>query len=362
MAAAVGISNAASRFITSWPNSTSLRMSSGDAFSLIAFMSAPAMKIERLALASTRPLIRESFAMESISSPSSASVRRSKIFAEEPGRSNVRMQTPSSRTCLRMVRCATEFGDVLLGGGAARPEPLVSSFGDNVEIISIEGLVSFQPQRGALAASDAKSDQRSLGFAPVQFFQTRKNQACSSGADRMPKRDSAAVNVQPFAWNLTDRLSQRFASALAGFGALDDRQSLGGESFVDFNQVRIGGTQTGLRFSLCHREDRTKAHASRIAAGVSVSRKRAKRFEAKALGFLPGHDEKCARAVSRLRRIARRDRSSSAVKNRSKFGERFTGLIFTRPVVFGCGGPFGGKKSRANFFAEFFSCREGALV
>src|SRR5215470_14132586 len=132
-------------------------------------MSAPAMKMERLALLRTSPLILESLVIESISSPSSVNARRSKMFAEDLGRSNVRMQMPSSRTSLRMVRCAAEFGDVLLGGSAATFEAS-PRFGE-VAIIKIPFLISFQPKRRALASSDAERDQRPFRFAPLQFFE-----------------------------------------------------------------------------------------------------------------------------------------------------------------------------------------------
>ena len=48
-------------------------------------------------------------AMASSSSPSSVSARRSKMFAEDAGRSKVRMQMPSSRTDLRMVRAPVNW-------------------------------------------------------------------------------------------------------------------------------------------------------------------------------------------------------------------------------------------------------------
>src|SRR5262245_42817354 len=180
MAATVGMGRAARRFITDWPSSINSRTFSGEAFSVIIFRSTPAIKIERLALMRITPLSCGALAMKSISSPSSVSVRWSKILAAEPGRSNVSTQIWSARIERWIVRCGPDSI-----AAAPRPDPFPaarsverdegeSTFAveaRDCKVSIIAGSIPFQPQGGALATADAQGDQRAFGFATLQFFQ-----------------------------------------------------------------------------------------------------------------------------------------------------------------------------------------------
>ena len=102
----VGIGKAARRFITAWPRSMMARTSSGVAPSVSVLRSRPATKMDFLALVRMTPLRCVCRSMNASSSLSSISVRASKMFADEPGRSKVSTQTPSSPMVRRTLRSA----------------------------------------------------------------------------------------------------------------------------------------------------------------------------------------------------------------------------------------------------------------
>ena len=100
-----------------------------------------------------------------------------------------------------MFRCASELGDVLLGGNCCRFDDSALSVCGDVAIIKILCLISFQPKRRALAASDAECDQCPFGFAAMQFFKAGEHQTSAGRPNWMTQRNGAAVHVQFFDGN-----------------------------------------------------------------------------------------------------------------------------------------------------------------
>src|ERR1022692_2619416 len=97
-----------------------------------------------------------------------------------------------------MVRSGRVVMAVLLpvlssrGERAEATEP--DGCGDKISVI--RGLVPFQPQGSTLTAADTEADQRALGFAALQFFQTREDDSRPRRADRMAESDGPAVQVE----------------------------------------------------------------------------------------------------------------------------------------------------------------------
>ena len=80
-------------------------------------------------------------------------------------------------------------------------------------------------------------------------MQERDDDSGACGADRVPKGNSPAVDVQ----------------SLRGNGhVLQDRKHLRGERLIQFNQIEVIHRQSGLRKEALHRRYRTDAHDARV--------------------------------------------------------------------------------------------------
>src|SRR5215475_12297558 len=186
------------------------------------------MKIDSFALTRTSPL---RLALQTIQFRwllSSISAARSKIFAEELGRSKVSTQILSSVTRRRM----SSVGDAGVkaassGGTTVRTEVVVA-------LIRSE---SFQPNRCSLPAADAKRNDRALRLTPFKLFQGCQNKACAGGADGMTERDSTTIHVEAIFGYLTEWpvALEMVPSKVVRLDSADAGQYLSREGFVDFD-------------------------------------------------------------------------------------------------------------------------------
>ena len=176
---------------------------------------------------------------------------------------------------------------------------------------------------------DAGGDERVFFFAATQFLQARENQPRAGRADRMAERNGAAVDVEFFARNFSERVvaAQMFARKIRGCRAIQHRQHLRGKSFVDFDEVGVEWIDAGFLLEFRHGEYRAEAHAHRIAAGIGIGGEGAEWSQAQERGLLFAHDQQGDRAVGDLRGVAGGDRASSTIENGFQFRQRFGGLI-----------------------------------
>src|SRR5258707_451969 len=103
----------------------------------------------------------------------------------------------------------------------------------------------------ALAYADAHSGEAVATAAPLQFVEQGGDDARATTAQGMTEGDGAAVDVEFFLVDL------QFADTL---------ERLGGEGFVDLDQVKVVDAQTGSLENLARGRDGSQAHVGGIDA------------------------------------------------------------------------------------------------
>src|ERR1043165_9870381 len=182
--AVAGNGNSRSSWNTSQPSFTNASASCGYLNRVNSSTSAPAMKLslpERM----TRPL-GFSRRIAASARPSSSSASRENVLADSPSLSKVSQSRPVSQRQCRVKVEAVEARSI--SGG---PVYLFS-----------EG---FHEHRAAEAAADADARDAAFRFVALQRLEEVQHDARARGAHRMTERNGAAVDVQLFPIELSDR-------------------------------------------------------------------------------------------------------------------------------------------------------------
>ena len=110
----------------------------------------------------------------------------------------------------------------------------------------------FDSERHVHSAADAESGQASARFSPEHFVEQGYGDARSGAADGMTERDGATVDVEFFAIKMKLAITCQY---------------LGGECFVEFDEIEVVEFETVFLFELANRRHGADPHDARIDSG-----------------------------------------------------------------------------------------------
>ncbi|CAI8866812.1 ABC transporter ATP-binding protein [Pseudomonas sp. IT-P291] len=168
-----------------------------------------------------------------------------------------------------------------------------------------------------MSAADAQSGQPLLAVATDQFVYQRHQNPCPRRADRMAKGDCAAVDV-----DLAGVPTQLFTN----------RQRLGGEGFIGFNQVQVLDTPAGLLQSQPCSRDWADAHDRRVYAGAGIGFDSCQYRKAQRLCFSGAGQQQHGGTIVEGRSIAG-GHAAVFLECRFEFRQRLRGAVDTRLFV-----------------------------
>ena len=174
------------------------------------------------------------------------------------------------------------------------------------------GSHAFKDHRDALADADAHRRQAERGVAVVHGVDERRGDAGAACAERVADGDRAAADVD-----------LRFVE----FEHPDAGQRLGGEGFVELDQVDVGERQAGALEGLLRGRHGAGAHHGRVDAGDGRGANFHERLEAERLGALFAHHQQRGGAVVERRAVAGRHRAHAGHERRLQRGERFQARV-----------------------------------
>src|SRR5690554_1182189 len=142
----------------------------------------------------------------------------------------------------------------------------------------------FEHDGEALSAAYAEADERIPPSRALELAGGSEGQPGPRGAEGVPDGDRAAIRVHP-------------AVLEVDFEALEAREDLGGERFVDLDDIDILDGEPGARQRLLRSRNGPDAHDLRRHAGGGAGEDARKRLHARLLADLARADEERDRPV-----------------------------------------------------------------
>src|SRR5688572_14125015 len=131
-------------------------------------------------------------------------------------------------------------------------------------------LKTFQPDGAALAAANAERDERAFAVAAMEFLEAGENEARAGRSDRMTEGDGATVHVEDVLGHFANGpvALEMLLRELIGLQGAEAGEYLGGEGFVDLDEIGVFEREAEAAFSIGDGEHWSKAHTLRITTSV----------------------------------------------------------------------------------------------
>ena len=149
-----------------------------------------------------------------------------------------------------------------------------------------------------MAAADAECSEGAFPAGFAELVEGGEDEARAGCPDGMAEGDGTAAWVDFFRRNVVSREIQLMS--LGGSQRGEDSKSLSGEGFVELDEIRVIGSETGELFRLGDGMNGAEPHAGRIAAGVGIRTEQTERFNTKTVRGDLGTDEKGDRTICEL--------------------------------------------------------------